>query len=88
MVKVKVKVKLFANFREVAGEREVSISANNIEDLIEQLVRKYPAMEELIAAEDYLHMTVNGSLIDPENYRNMELKGEDVVAIFPPVSGG
>lgn len=83
-----VKVKLFANFREVAGEKEVSIDASNIKELIEHLMRKYPAMEELITFEDYLHVSVNGKLIYTENYRITELSDEDVVAIFPPVSGG
>lgn len=83
-----VKVKLFANFREVAGDREVDISAGNVEELIEHLVGEYPAMEELIAAEDYLHVMVNTKHVGPENYKNTELDDKDVVAIFPPVSGG
>ncbi len=83
-----VKVKLFANFREVAGERQINISASDIEELIEQLIVKYPAMEELIAAKDYLHVTVNGEIIDRGNYKTRELKNDDVIAVFPPVSGG
>ncbi|MFO7967249.1 MAG: ubiquitin-like small modifier protein 1 [Archaeoglobaceae archaeon] len=83
-----VKVKLFANFREVAGEREVSISAKSVEELVEKLRQKYPGMEELLSAEEYLHVSVNGSYITPDNYKNMELGNQDVVAVFPPVSGG
>lgn len=83
-----VKVKLFANFREAAGISEVNIIASNVKELIELLVTKYPAMEELIDAEDYLHVMVNGKHIDPENYKSTKLKNGDVVAIFPPVSGG
>lgn len=83
-----VKVKLFANFREVAGEKEVDIEASNLEELIEQLTTRYPVMEDLIAAEDYLHVMVNGQHVNQENYESTGLTDEDVVAIFPPVSGG
>lgn len=83
-----VKVKLFANFREVAGEKEVDIKANNIKDLISRLVSKYPAMEELVNTEEYLHIMLNGEYIHSEKYENTELKEKDVVSIFPPVSGG
>lgn len=83
-----VKVKLFANFREVAGEKEVEIRASNIKDLVDHLVNRYPVMKNLVNKEDYLHVVVNGRYVNSGDYKDIPLTDEDVVTIFPPVSGG
>ncbi|MFP3910190.1 MAG: ubiquitin-like small modifier protein 1 [Archaeoglobaceae archaeon] len=83
-----VKVKLFANFREVAGEKEVEIRASNIKDLVDHLVNRYPVMKDLVNKEDYLHVVVNGRYVNSGDYKDIPLTDEDVVTIFPPVSGG
>lgn len=77
-----VKVKLFANFREVAGRREVDVDAENLIELLEKLKNEFPEFEKLYG---YAIIMVNGKRIE-----NIDLKlgSEDVVALLPPVSGG
>jgi len=83
-----VKVKLFANFREVVGKKEVEIDAKDVEELIDKLIKNYPEMKELISREDYLHIMVNGIHINFLQQFKTKLNKNDKVAIFPPVSGG
>ncbi len=86
----RVKVKLFANFREAAGVRELEVDADIVKDVLDFLVGKYPKLESLFYEEgnlrDYVNVMVNGRNIRRDvSYR---LEEGDVVAIFPPVSGG
>ena len=83
-----VRVKLFANLREVAGKKEIEIDAGDVEELIGKLVKNYPEMKELISREDYLHIMVNGVHINSLQQFKTKLNENDKVAIFPPVSGG
>ncbi len=83
-----VKVKLFANFREVVGSREIEIEAKTIKELLLSLTKRYPKLEEYFSEDrlkDYVHIMVNGKIIED---LATKLKQDDVVAIFPPVSGG
>ncbi len=88
-----VRVKLFANFREVAGAREVQVDAANVEELLRKLSSMYEGMKELIYDEngevrDYVQIMVNGAHIRSIEGIKTRLAENDVVAIFPPVSGG
>lgn len=88
-----VKVKLFANFREVAGAKEVQVDAANIEDLLKKLSSMYKGLKELIYDEDgevkdYVQIMVNGLHVRGLDGLKTRLSEKDVVAIFPPVSGG
>ena len=91
-----ITVKFFASFREATGVKEVSIErAKNVASLIDELVQKfgeklleqlyYPGTRELRSSVNIL---VNGiGATHPHNI-DTSLKDGDVVAIFPPVSGG
>jgi len=83
-----VRVKLFANLREVAGKKEIEIDAKDIEELVDKLIENYPEIKELISREDYLHIMVNGIHINSLQQFKTKLNENDKVAIFPPVSGG
>ena len=88
-----VRVKLFANFREVAGVREIQINASNVEELLKKLSSMYEGVGELIYDEsgsvrDYVQIMVNGVHVRGLDGMKTRLAEEDVVAIFPPVSGG
>ncbi len=78
-----VKIKLFANFREIAG-KELEIEARDLNEVVEKLCKKYPGMMSLFEREGYAHFAVNGRIV----FENIELKDIDTVAIFPPASGG
>ncbi len=76
-----VKVKLFANFREIAGKKEVDVEAVDLNSLLKILAAKYPKFSELY---NYAIVMVNGKVAK----ENVKLRKDDVVAILPPVSGG
>lgn len=78
-----VRVKFFANFREVAGKKELEIEARTLGELLMRLLSLYPEFEMLM---DYAVITVNGRIVDRNE--DLVLEKEDVVAVFPPVSGG
>ena len=86
----RVKVKLFANFREAAGVKEIDMDADRVADVLDELVRKFPKLENMFyegrKLREYVNIMVNG-----KNLRqNVDygLREGDIVAIFPPVSGG
>ncbi|RLI82396.1 molybdopterin synthase sulfur carrier subunit [Archaeoglobales archaeon] len=87
-----VKVKLFANFREAAGEKELDLDATTIKELLNTLVKKFQNLEPLMFKDgrlrDYVHIMVNGKHINNLERLETSLKEDDTVAIFPPVSGG
>ena len=87
----KVRVKLFANFRE-AAEKEVELEAAKLDDLIQILVERYEKLKDLMFEDgklrDYVHIMVNGRHVNHLEGLETRLKDGDVVAIFPPVSGG
>lgn len=76
-----VKVKLFANFREIAGTKELEVDARTLSELMEVLKSKYPQFEKLY---EYAIVMVNGRSVEGDE----ELDENDVVAFLPPVSGG
>ncbi|MEM1578715.1 MAG: ubiquitin-like small modifier protein 1 [Archaeoglobaceae archaeon] len=84
------KVKLFAVFREVAGVSEVEIEGKNLKEIVEKLVAKYPRLRDQFfdgdKLRDFVQIMING-----KHFRGnlgIEVKETDIVAIFPPVSGG
>ncbi len=88
--------KFFANFREVTGKEQESVEGvGSVSSLLDELVRRfgdklakqlYPqGTRELLGTVNIL---VNGRGIRFLRGLSTSLKDGDVVAIFPPVSGG
>jgi len=83
-----VRVKLFANFREIVGSRELEVDAKSVRELLDLLVKNYPKFKEYFSEDklkEYVHIMVNGKIVEDLSER---LNQNDTVAIFPPVSGG
>ena len=91
-----IAVKFFAGFREATGVGEISIPAvSNVGALLDELVGRFG---EKLAGQLYhpktkrlletVNILVNGRGINLLKGLNTPLKNGDVVAIFPPVSGG
>jgi molybdopterin synthase sulfur carrier subunit len=91
-----ITVKFFANFREVIGEKQATVeSAKDIGALLEELVGKFG---EKLSGQLYepetkklrgtVNILVNGRGANLLKGPDTPLKDGDVVAIFPPVSGG
>ncbi|MFC1668940.1 MoaD/ThiS family protein [Spirochaetota bacterium] len=81
---MKIRIKTFASIKEACNfeEKEITASDNSsVNDIIEQLSKDY---ECFIDTKNTLLYAIN------ENYCSLEtvLNDDDVLAIFPPVSGG
>ncbi|MCO6040446.1 ubiquitin-like small modifier protein 1 [Thermococcus alcaliphilus] len=89
---MKVKVRYFARFRELAGTGEEEIDlpeGSKIRDLVEKIKELHPEFKEEIFGEDYddsadVNISRNGRYASFDE----ELKDGDIVALFPPTSGG
>jgi MoaD family protein len=85
---VKVKVKFFAELRELFGkEGEFECECEKPEELVEELFKRFPGLKE--KAEEYkevgLLVLVNGRDVRHLN----EIRGEEIsVSVFPPAAGG
>ncbi|MCS7130845.1 MAG: MoaD family protein [Archaeoglobaceae archaeon] len=84
------RVKLFARFREIAGVGEIEIEGKNLKEVVENLTQRYPKLREAFfegeKLKDFVQIMVNGK--NARGNLNLELSDRDLVAIFPPVSGG
>ncbi len=82
------RVKLFANFREAAGVREVSVEAETVAEVLEKLAEMFPTLRELMfegrELKSYVNIMVNGR----HAKLDQKIGKDDEVAVFPPVSGG
>ena len=83
-----VRVRLFADIREKAGESEVEVKGETVGDVIENLVEQYPSLEGRLLNDGelraHLNLTADGEPVEPE----ASTDGVEEVAVFPPVSGG
>jgi len=82
-------IKLYANLRNIAGVKELSIPGASLRLVISELIRLYPALEGVILDDGqtrrHVVITING-----RNATDLEaaVTEDDVVAIFPPIAGG
>ncbi|TGC11114.1 ubiquitin-like small modifier protein 1 [Methanolobus halotolerans] len=90
-----IKVRLFANLREKAGESSVVLSGETVQDILFSLIDLHPSLEGLIfentnepELRGYINVFLNGNNIKHMDYLGTHLKDGDEVGIFPPVSGG
>ena len=91
-----ITVKFFANFREAVGQERVELAAvKDLAALLDELVRQFgermagqlyePGSKKL---RETVNILVNGRGVNFLDGLATKLKDGDVVAIFPPVSGG
>jgi molybdopterin synthase catalytic subunit len=81
---MKVRVLLFATYREVAGKKELEVElppGATLQDLLSQVGQTHPRLKPF---EDSMLVAVNQEFVDP----GTRLKAGDEVALLPPVSGG
>jgi molybdopterin synthase sulfur carrier subunit len=88
----KIKVRLFANFREFTKTGELEIEGNTVRDVLETICSKYPGLENILfkdgILQPYVNIFLNGENILESGGLDSSLEQGDEVAIFPPVSGG
>ena len=81
---MKVRVKFFASYREIAGRPEEMLNlreGTTVSALLDSLREKYPKLGSL---SDNIIVSVNKKYAREE----VALKEGDEVALLPPVSGG
>ncbi|MCD1294834.1 molybdopterin synthase sulfur carrier subunit [Methanocella sp. CWC-04] len=93
-VTVKIKIKLFANFREVTRKKdiEIDVAGDTIRDVISSLISEYPGLGPLMLQDGeikpYVNVLLNGKDVKSGKGMAAQIKEGDELAIFPPVSGG
>lgn len=81
---MRVRVRLFAMYREAAGVGELAwpvFEGATLRDLLDTLTTRYP---RLAAHRDTMLLAVNHEFAEP----SAALRDGDEVALLPPVSGG
>jgi sulfur-carrier protein len=91
---MKVKFKLFANFREAVRGKEVELEINGdtVDDAIQGLLARYPGLAPMTLQDGkikpYVNILLNAQKISSTEGLASHLKDNDEIALFPPVSGG
>lgn len=91
---MKVRFKLFANFREATRQKEVEIATDGktVGEAIKALSAAYPNMETLLFQDgrlkQYVNVLLNGQSLAGDEGLKTAIKDGDEIALFPPVSGG
>ena len=87
--------KLFADLRDVAGDRHVEVDVGpgaSVEEALAALLEARPALRERVTAEDgeleeHVNVYRNGEALGREDLGTAVDDGDEL-ALFPPVSGG
>jgi len=90
---MKVKVKLFGQFRDITNSKEVELEINDntsVMEAIDRLIATYPDLDLVILdgrdIKPYVSLTLNGRGVGgPEGLRST-IKEGDNIALFPPIA--
>jgi MoaD family protein len=82
-------IKLYANLRNLAGTKEVSVPGVTVGAALDILAERYPPLREAVldkgGLRPHIVVTLNGhNVLD----LNLPVTEQDVVAVFPPIAGG
>lgn len=81
---MKVRVKLFASFREIVGNNEEELELDEgttVQMLLDNYVERFPQLSKY---RDHIILSVNKEYGPP----GLVLRDQDEVSFLPPVSGG
>jgi sulfur-carrier protein len=89
-----LKVLLFANYREIAGSKDVIIDSRpaTVQDVVNDLTGQFPGLIPLLYLDGelkkYVNILVDGVSIKETGGLTTPVKDGNEIKIFPPVSGG
>jgi molybdopterin converting factor subunit 1 len=81
---IKVRVKMFASFRDIIGTKEEELEipeGTTVQKLLDSYIERFPDMARY---RDHIILSVNKEY----GAAGLELKDGDEVSFLPPVSGG
>jgi MoaD family protein len=82
-------IKLYANLRKIAGTKELSITAVSLDQALNELIQRVPALDGVILENGQIRphfvITINGINATDLDAAVVE---DDIIAIFPPIAGG
>lgn len=88
----RIRVRLFANFREFTKTKELEIDGSTVREILEILCKKFPGIEEMLFngenLQPYVNVFLDGRNVLESCGLDAAISPGDEVAIFPPVSGG
>ena len=88
-----MRVRLFHELRTVARSGEITITADNVGELLRMLAEKYGEVTRNVLFDregrfrEYAFIYINNILQKPVD-TSVPLKDGDVILVIPPVSGG
>ena len=92
---MRLKIKLLKPFSDAVGKSELQLDFNGstLDDLLKTLVNRYPKLEKEFYTKageltEYICMFVNDKPASALNGINTELKNDDEILFFIPISGG
>jgi sulfur-carrier protein len=91
---MKVKLKLFANFREAVRQKEVEVASDGktVSEAVRSLVKQHPQLEPMVYQDgrlkQYVNVLLKGQTVKSDLVASTPVKEGDEIALFPPVSGG
>jgi len=83
------KIKLFANLRNIAETKELSIAGSSLLGVLNEIEKQVPALDGVILEDGQIRphfvITING-----HNAAELDVTvtEQDLIAIFPPIAGG
>jgi molybdopterin synthase sulfur carrier subunit len=89
-----VRVRIPAPLRSVtAGESEVSVGADSVDQVLNELESRYPAIRQRLRDDEgalrrFVNLYVNGEDVRFLNGLQTNVKAGDEVSIIPAVAGG
>ena len=91
-----MRVKFFATFRQIAGEKEMDIAiapGDTVREALERLFARLPALRLQILSEAGAVRPATGILVRGRNVRlddglDTRLEDGDDMSLFPPLAGG
>ena len=87
-----MKIKLFGNLRQKAGQAEWAASGNTLREALDNLCADNEPLRAAIYADDalqpHVRVMINGRDSELDQGLETSVSADDQIAIFPPIAGG